>query len=130
MTPESNREEELASRTTTVQVSSLIQPTRPASGETFPPETTSNRDYLWEPPSEPQETTSLDCPPTTDCYCAPTVSVPEDPSLETSCEAAASIIVGMRGHGDEEQARAELGCKTSSSCRVKNTTLFQVLDRG
>jgi hypothetical protein len=74
-----------------------------------------------------------DCPETTDCYCPPiTSSAPisiMDPSSETSCEAAANIIAGMRGHGNIEQARAELGCGEDRECSVKNIVLFQVMDR-
>ena len=47
----------------------------------------------------------------------------------TSCEIAASIIASMRGHVDAEEARAELGCSSSLSCMVKNTTIFQRMDR-
>ena len=47
----------------------------------------------------------------------------------TSCEIAASIIASMHGHVDAEEARAELGCSSNVSCMVKNTTIFQSMDR-
>ena len=48
---------------------------------------------------------------------------------ESTCEAAASIIASMRGHGDTEKVLAELGCSSNQSCAVKNTTIFELLDR-
>ena len=48
--------------------------------------------------------------------------------LEMSCETAASIISGMRGSGDREQARSQLGCKGGEHCNVKNVKVFQVMD--
>lgn len=47
----------------------------------------------------------------------------------TSCEIAVGIIVGMRGHDDTEDVRAELGCSSSLDCTVGNVTIFQVMDR-
>jgi hypothetical protein len=50
-------------------------------------------------------------------------------SAETSCIAAATIIAQMRGDGDDDFARTMLlGCHGTSDCRVKNTTVFRVLD--
>lgn len=48
---------------------------------------------------------------------------------ETTCEAAASIIAGMRGHDDTEKVLAELGCTSNQSCAVKNMTIFELTDR-
>ncbi|KAF2276241.1 uncharacterized protein EI97DRAFT_377659 [Westerdykella ornata] len=45
----------------------------------------------------------------------------------TSCETAASIIVEMSGHKDRELVRAALGCKSKEDCKVKNTTVLQVM---
>jgi hypothetical protein len=46
----------------------------------------------------------------------------------TSCEDAASILASLRGHGDVYEARAALGCAPWSSCSVKNTRLFQLMN--
>jgi len=48
--------------------------------------------------------------------------------LDTSCEEAAAIIATMRGHGDQEQARYELGCDVIRECRIKNTSLLEAMD--
>ncbi|KAH7318249.1 hypothetical protein B0I35DRAFT_478773 [Stachybotrys elegans] len=47
---------------------------------------------------------------------------------EMSCTAAARIIAQMHGHGDDNLAKAALGCNPTEECVVKNTTLFQVLE--
>lgn len=70
-------------------------------------------------------------PPVSDCYC-PAVPIQnltsaDDSMLEMSCETAASIISGMRGTGDEERVRAELGCFGNENCNVKNSKVLQVL---
>ncbi|KAI0165698.1 hypothetical protein GGR57DRAFT_497174 [Xylariaceae sp. FL1272] len=49
-------------------------------------------------------------------------------ALVTSCDDAATIIAGFRGHGDVSQARQSLGCGNRRNCHVKNTRLFQLLD--
>ena len=50
-------------------------------------------------------------------------------AAESSCIAAATIIAQMRGDGDDDYARTMLlGCHGTSDCRVKNTTVFRVLD--
>ena len=46
----------------------------------------------------------------------------------TTCEDAANIIASMRGHGDTEAVRSELGCQPNISCTVKNITIFELLD--
>lgn len=46
---------------------------------------------------------------------------------EMSCSAAAEIIAGAHGHGDECVARSVLGCADSSNCVIKNTQVLQVL---
>lgn len=46
---------------------------------------------------------------------------------EMSCSAAAEIIAGAHGHGDECRARSELGCADSSNCVIRNTKVLQVL---
>ncbi|RYP01602.1 hypothetical protein DL764_006168 [Monosporascus ibericus] len=45
----------------------------------------------------------------------------------TSCDAAATIIADLQGHGDASQARRLLDCGDSSNCHVKNTRLFQLM---
>jgi hypothetical protein len=66
-----------------------------------------------------------------ECYCPPTPNqtFPNqvDSLLEMSCETAASIIANMRGHEDASQARFELGCEKNKQCRIKNTTVLQVM---
>lgn len=47
---------------------------------------------------------------------------------ETTCEDAANIIASMRGHGDAEAVRSELGCPPNVSCTVKNMAIFKLLD--
>lgn len=61
----------------------------------------------------------------------PVAEMPNPPNLmddESTCEAAASIIASMRGHGDTETVMAELGCSSHRSCTVKNMTIFELLD--
>jgi hypothetical protein len=48
--------------------------------------------------------------------------------LEMSCEAAASIIAGMRGIADKSLARSELGCQGEAKCSVKNIKVLQVME--
>ncbi|KAK5634778.1 hypothetical protein RRF57_010491 [Xylaria bambusicola] len=51
-------------------------------------------------------------------------------ALSTSCEAAAGIIAGFLGH-DVVRVRMALGCEDEedvAKCRVKNTTLFQLME--
>ena len=46
-----------------------------------------------------------------------------------SCENAASIIAGMRGHNeDEDVVRLRLGCGSNQTCKVKNVQVFQVME--
>jgi hypothetical protein len=65
--------------------------------------------------------------------CSPPLTLAErgagliDVSLDTPCDVAASIIVGMRGYGAEEQVKEELGCKGRKCCAVENTKIFQVM---
>ena len=47
----------------------------------------------------------------------------------TSCETAAWIIANLRGHHDAEGVRAELGCSSHTDCTVKNTAVFDAMDR-
>jgi hypothetical protein len=71
------------------------------------------------------------CPSTSDCFCPPPIVTsyrPPSPGLEISCEAAATIIVEMRGDGDMDSARASLGCFGREECSVKNSTVLQIMD--
>ncbi|KIW01246.1 uncharacterized protein PV09_07289 [Verruconis gallopava] len=52
----------------------------------------------------------------------------QETRLEMSCETAAGIIAGMRGHGDMALARSELGCTTESHCNVKTVDVLQVME--
>ncbi|ETS78405.1 hypothetical protein PFICI_10467 [Pestalotiopsis fici W106-1] len=50
------------------------------------------------------------------------------PKEVTSCEAAATIIVNLRGNGEGlVEARQALGCSGDLPCSVKNTHLFQLM---
>lgn len=51
------------------------------------------------------------------------------PGLEISCQTAATIIVEMRGDGDEDLVRDSLGCNGRQRCTIKNTTVLQVIDQ-
>lgn len=78
-------------------------------------------------PEEPE------CPNTADCFCPPSTTAnyqPPDVGFEISCEAAATIIVEMRGDGDIDSARASLGCSGPEECSVKNSTVLQIMDEG
>jgi hypothetical protein len=48
--------------------------------------------------------------------------------LKMSCEIAASIISGMRGNGDPERARLQLGCEGGEHCNVKNIKVLQIME--
>ena len=61
----------------------------------------------------------------------PVAEMPNPQNLlddESTCEAAASIIASMRGHGDTETVMAELGCSSNRTCTVNNMTIFELLD--
>ena len=51
-----------------------------------------------------------------------------DTGDSTSCEVAAGIITSMRGHADMRDVRSELGCRSSSTCMVRNMHIFEILD--
>lgn len=46
---------------------------------------------------------------------------------EMSCNAAAEIIAGSHGHGDNSMARTALGCTGVSHCVIRNTQVLEVL---
>lgn len=51
------------------------------------------------------------------------------PSMETSCDVAASILANMQGHGDTNRARVSLGCGPGSgTCVVNNMRVLDLLD--
>ena len=60
--------------------------------------------------------------------CASALSAQHDSQLQMSCEAAASIISGMRGTDDRELALSQLGCTDNTSCSVKNITVLQIME--
>lgn len=72
-------------------------------------------------------------PAISDCFCPANSNVApyntDRLMLEMSCETAAKIIVGMRGHGDVALARSELGCAEEKNCNVKNIHVLQIMDR-
>ncbi|KAH8688902.1 hypothetical protein GQ44DRAFT_720655 [Phaeosphaeriaceae sp. PMI808] len=63
-----------------------------------------------------------ECLTSLNCFCAPRRF-----GLEISCEAAATIIVEMRGDGDCD-FRASLGCRGQNTCNVKNSVVLQIMD--
>ena len=66
-----------------------------------------------------------------DCYCPEIEPVPgQAQSSETECSVAANILADFRGHGDAEQARAELGCPDTAQCSITNAALLHALDSG
>lgn len=71
-------------------------------------------------------------PTVSDCFCSASSTASsftkDDLMLEMSCETAASIISGMRGNGDREQARSQLGCEGGEHCNVKNIKVLQVME--
>ncbi|TLD21637.1 bZIP transcription factor-like protein [Venturia nashicola] len=83
--------------------------------------------------SEPHIRPISRCPPSEASSCRPISTQEMSETIrsphETSCEDAASIIAGMRGHADREQVREELGCGGRRNCAVKNMTLFQLMDQ-
>ncbi|KAL2812891.1 hypothetical protein BDW59DRAFT_36327 [Aspergillus cavernicola] len=54
-------------------------------------------------------------------------TVERDDDTSMSCEAAASIIAGMQNYPDASTIRDKLGC-ASAECRVRNMTIFEMLD--
>ena len=70
---------------------------------------------------ERAQATTMKCQ---DCEQAP----PSNSIDETSCEDAARIIAGMRGHEDPQRVWPELGCSTTKKTMVKNITIFQMAD--
>lgn len=71
-------------------------------------------------------------PPISDCFCPSGPPTPDDSDLrassETSCDAAAAILVELHGQADATEARATLGCIETGSCSVKNTAIFRLID--
>jgi hypothetical protein len=54
---------------------------------------------------------------------------PKSTGCTMSCENAASIIAGMRGHSeDDEIVRSRLGCSSLQTCEVKNMRVLQVME--
>lgn len=49
--------------------------------------------------------------------------------MEMSCNAAAAIIAEMQAHSDRDIARSQLGCRGRNECFVRNTVLFQILEK-
>lgn len=49
-------------------------------------------------------------------------------ALESSCDAAAAILVQLHKQSDPLTARAALGCPGTDNCSVKNTTIFQLME--
>ena len=66
-----------------------------------------------------------------DCYCPEIEPVPgQAQSSETECSVAANILADFRGHGDAEQALAELGCPDTAQCSITNAALLHALNSG
>ncbi|KAH6854759.1 hypothetical protein B0I37DRAFT_39087 [Chaetomium sp. MPI-CAGE-AT-0009] len=72
------------------------------------------------------------CPPANPASPLPSPSSPNTPGgshLEMSCTTAAQIMANMYRDGNKELAREALGCTGPEECLVKNTLVFQLLDR-
>jgi hypothetical protein len=70
-------------------------------------------------------------PPVSDCFCPPgpsSIDTSRTEALEMSCDTAAAILVELQDQTDAERARIALGCIDTSSCSVKNTTIFRLMD--
>lgn len=82
-------------------------------------------------PDQPWRFTDGVLPPVSDCFCPPGPSANDGDRtevLETSCEAAAAILVELHDQADLGRARVALGCNGESNCFVKNTTIFRLMD--
>lgn len=49
--------------------------------------------------------------------------------METSCDAAATILTNMQGYGDTTSAFVALGCVGTKECFVKNIEVLNLIDR-
>lgn len=70
-------------------------------------------------------------PSISDCFCPPgpsTTDASRTEALETSCDTAAAILVELHDQTDAARARIALGCTGTSSCSVRNTTIFRLMD--
>ena len=86
-------------------------------------------DEQWEKDSERGSPLPNLLGPVSDCYCPDIQPVPSQAqSSETECSVAANILAGFRGHGNAEQARAELGCPNTVQCSITNAALLHALD--
>ena len=61
-------------------------------------------------------------------YDTPGATSDDTTPLETSCKAAADLIADFQGHEDVANVLMMLGCSGTNDCRVKNTTVFQIMD--
>lgn len=52
-----------------------------------------------------------------------------DSSTTMPCSAAAEILSGMHGNRDRGLVMASLGCRADEECAVKNTRLFELLEK-
>ncbi len=50
-------------------------------------------------------------------------------SMETLCDAAATIIADLHGHGDKMLAFTALGCPGTKDCVVQNIKIFDLIDK-
>jgi hypothetical protein len=76
-------------------------------------------------------TTSMSKPGQTTSHVATSPSAKDSKAagITMSCENAASIIAGMRGHSDDDAAvRKELGCASGQTCEVQNVRVLQVME--
>ncbi|KAF1991958.1 hypothetical protein K402DRAFT_75222 [Aulographum hederae CBS 113979] len=90
---------------------------------------------LWQPGKRSEEDAEHRSPipdllgPVSDCFCPEIDPAPTQiQSCETDCSIAATILAGFRGHGDLEDARAELGCPDTAQCSIKNAALLHAMD--
>lgn len=57
----------------------------------------------------------------------PSLEAMNKSTLEMSCEAAASIVAGMRIHGDKHKVLQQLGCEQGNRCNVKNVDVLGMI---
>lgn len=63
-----------------------------------------------------------------DHCCATSDKASDSCAGETPCEEAARIIESLRGQNTHSDVWSELGCGTNQSCRVKNLSVFELMD--
>jgi hypothetical protein len=87
-----------------------------------------HRDELQESRGDGQEDRVLRVPQNSACH-APSAPGASTARMETSCDAAASIIADLQGHQNTDVVFAALGCSEGKGCVVKNVKIFELMDQ-